>query len=297
MGRKGPDLRWGVERRLEFIEFHLYWEGGVNRADIKDYFGISVPQASNDLRQYQALAPKNIRYDRSQKRYLATDSFAPLFFKPDANRYLMQLRSLADGVLAREESWLSDLPSFDALPMPRRHVNPEILRVVLDSVRDGNSLAIRYQSLSLSHPKPIWRWITPHAFGFDGHRWHARAFCHIDRQYKDFLLPRILKTGGTGDAGAEPQEDHVWQEFTSVTLKPHPGLNEDQQRVVARDFGMKHGQAHVKVRLALLYYFLKRLGLDAEAERRDPREQHVVLAEPQAVDFALARAQYRADAA
>ncbi len=27
-------LKWGVERRLEFIEFRLYWEGGVNRSDI-----------------------------------------------------------------------------------------------------------------------------------------------------------------------------------------------------------------------------------------------------------------------
>lgn len=24
------DLRWGVERRLEFIEFRLFWEGQVN---------------------------------------------------------------------------------------------------------------------------------------------------------------------------------------------------------------------------------------------------------------------------
>ena len=27
-------LKWGVERRLEFIEFRLFWEGGVNRSDI-----------------------------------------------------------------------------------------------------------------------------------------------------------------------------------------------------------------------------------------------------------------------
>jgi hypothetical protein len=26
-------FRWGVERRLEFVEFRLFWEGGVNRSD------------------------------------------------------------------------------------------------------------------------------------------------------------------------------------------------------------------------------------------------------------------------
>lgn len=39
----------GVERRLEFIEFRLFWEGGVNRADIIEMFDVSVPQASKDL--------------------------------------------------------------------------------------------------------------------------------------------------------------------------------------------------------------------------------------------------------
>ena len=173
MKERSTSLRWGVEQRLEFIEFHLFWEGGVNRADITSYFGVSVPQASKDLSQYQELAPKNIRYDRSEKRYFASDSFKPLFLKPDADRYLIQLRSIADGVLAPEESWLGQEPSFDTLPMPRRNVDPDILRSVLGTLRGRRALEIRYQSLSASRPKAIWRWITPHAFGYDGHRWHA----------------------------------------------------------------------------------------------------------------------------
>lgn len=293
MEGRSPGLRWGVEQRLEFIEFHLFWEGGVNRADIKDYFGVSVPQTSKDLSQYQELAPDNIWYDRSEKRYLASESFKPLFLRPDASRYLMQLRSIADGVLAREESWLSQVPSFDALPLPRRNVDPDILRNVLNTVRAGKALEVRYQSLSASRPKPTWRWITPHAFGYDGHRWHARAFCHIDRQFKDFLLPRILKTRAEAEPEAGAPDDYVWQEQTNVALKPHPGLTEDQQQVVARDYGMKGAEICVKVRLALLYYFLKRLGLDFSEEKRNPKEQHVVLANPKAAKEALARAQYR----
>ncbi|MES2390903.1 MAG: hypothetical protein V4555_04635, partial [Acidobacteriota bacterium] len=41
--------RWGQERRLEFIEFRLQWEGRVNRSDLVNYFSISVPQASLDF--------------------------------------------------------------------------------------------------------------------------------------------------------------------------------------------------------------------------------------------------------
>ena len=106
MSAGGPELRWGVEQRLEFIEFRLFWEGGINRSDITGFFGVSVPQASKDLTQYQELAPDNVRYDRSEKRYFATDSFCPRFLKPDADHYLAQLLFAADPALhhARAES-------------------------------------------------------------------------------------------------------------------------------------------------------------------------------------------------
>lgn len=292
MDGQSGGLRWGVERRLEFIEFRLLWEGGINRADITERFGVSVPQASKDLSHYQTLAPENMIYDRSAKRYLAAAHPRPRFLRPDSDRYLSQLRSVADGVLAQEETWLSDPPPAEAVPMPRRHVDPDILRAVLGAIREREALEIRYQSLSGNRPQPTWRWISPHAFAFDGNRWHVRAFCHIDRTFKDFLLPRFLKTRGTGKAEAGPADDSIWHEIVTVALTPHPGLAEDQKHIVAQDFGMKAGRLDAKVRLALLYYLLRRLGLaDFEGEKRPAREQHVVLAHPDEVRDALSRAQ------
>ena len=65
---KGDRVRWGIEQRLEFIEFRLFWEGAINRADIVDYFAVSVPQASKDLSLYQERAPGNMEYDKRGKR-------------------------------------------------------------------------------------------------------------------------------------------------------------------------------------------------------------------------------------
>ena len=285
-------LRWGVERRLEFIEFRLLWEGGVNRADITDRFGVSVPQASKDLSLYQSLAPENITYDRSEKRYFAAKTFQPRFLKLDADRYLSQLRTVADAALDLEESWLSAPPPFEAVPMPHRHVDPAILRATIDAIRERKALEIRYQSLSTNRPEPMWRWISPHAFAFDGNRWHVRAFCHIDRMFKDFLLPRILKTRATAPAEANPQDDAIWNEIITVGLKPNPGLTDEQKRVIAQDFGVKGERLDVRVRLALLYYLLRRLDLhDFEEAKRPAREQHVVLANRDEVRRALKRAQ------
>jgi hypothetical protein len=295
MSHQASGLRWGIEQRLEFIEFRLFWDGGINRSNIKDFFGVSVPQASKDLSHYQEIAPENMRYDRSLKRYFASDRFKPRFLQPDAIRYLTQLNSIAHGALTASETWLSEVPDFAAVPLPRRNIDPAILRRVLSCVREGRALEIRYQSLSTVRPKPQWRWITPHAFGFDGMRWHARAFCHIDLQFKDFLLPRILDAKEDGSPGAKPTDDYTWIETTEVVLKPHPALTEDQQKVVTSDFGMKKGMLHVRVKLAMLYYFLKRLRLDFEEHKQDPQQQHVVLADPDSVRASLARAQYKAE--
>ena len=92
-------LKWGVERRLEFIEFRLFWEGGVNRSDIIDMFDVSVPQASKDLTLYQERAPHNALYDKSAKRYVASEQFEPHFLKPDPDGYLSRLRSVAEGLI------------------------------------------------------------------------------------------------------------------------------------------------------------------------------------------------------
>lgn len=287
MAKATTKMRWGVEQRLEFIEFHLFWEGGINRSDITDHFGVSVPQASKDLSQYQAMAPRNISYDKSRKRYFKTDVFSPRFLKPDSDRYLAQLQAIADKTLARDDSWISEVPSIDVLPMPHRNVDTDVLRATLGALRDHRSIEIRYQSLSSVRPRATWRWISPHAIAFDGHRWHVRAFCHIDNRFKDFLLPRFMMTRATGAPGAKPSDDLAWTEFVDVVLKPHPGLNEDQKKVIVQDYGMTNERVTIPVRQALLYYFLKRLDLNLYDEKRPSQEQHVVLANPKAIEDAL----------
>ncbi|WP_377831377.1 WYL domain-containing protein (plasmid) [Bradyrhizobium lupini] len=278
MAQAGAGLKWGVERRLEFIEFRLFWEGGVNRADIIDMFDVSVPQASKDLTLYQERAPRNAIYDKSAKRYVASESFTPCFLKPDPDRYLSQLRSVADGIVDRAHAWIGHFPSFGVTPSPARGIRAEVLRSVLSAIRQCKAVEIRYQSLSTSEPR--WRWITPHALGFDGFRWHARAFCGADRTFKDFLLSRILETRATKPGEIEASADIDWQDEVTLEIGPHPGLSDAQKKVIALDYGMRDGKVRVKVRKALLYYTLKRLGLDIDPNSRAPQDQQIVLLGP-----------------
>jgi hypothetical protein len=290
MTELGRDIRWGIEQRLEFIEFRLFWEGGINRSALKQQFGISIPQASNDLRRYEEQAPGNLVYDKSLKRYFASPSFTPKFFVPDADQYLNRLRSAADQISGHTDAWFSQIPAAESMPLPHRRVEVEVLRKLLDSIRRGRSVRIQYQSMNPKRPEPLWRWISPHAFANDGLRWHVRAFCHLDRDFQDFLLSRCLDADSDGPQEASGSSDRNWQEFFDVVLVPNPRLSKSQRAIVAQDYCMKNGKISISIRKSFLYYFQKRLRLDVAQTLDNPRETPVVVHNREAFDSAVAEA-------
>jgi hypothetical protein len=268
---------WGLTQRLEFIEFRVFWHGSVNRSDITEHFGVSVPQASNDLSYYRELAPANLVYDSSHKRYVASDLFEPAVLTPNADRYLAQLRAIREDIISLDDTWIVAPPDADALPIPSRRVDPSLLRRLLAAVRDRQSVECQYQSMNPGRPKVIWRRITPHAFASDGLRWHLRGFCHIDSTFKDFVLSRIRDVRMPGPAGAEPGQDIGWNTYFDVILEPNPALSEGPRTAIAFEYGMKRGQLTLSVRRSLLYYLNKRLRLDVGQYLDNPAELPVVV--------------------
>lgn len=267
-------MRWSAGRRLEFIDFRLYWEGRINRKDLTEFFDISVPQASSDLKTYQEKAPKNIEYDKSDKFYFATKNFKPVFMTPDPSYYFAQLRLIFNGVLKEEESFLGQIPSFGSIPNPTRAVDSETLRKILYAINNKMSLEIKYQSMS--REQPIWRKIAPHTLAYDGFRWHIRAYCYIRNDFRDFLLVRILELRDLQPAEIDSSADICWHNFIEVKIKPHPGLSEVQKKIIERDYGMENGVGTIKVRAALYFYLERHLGLE-ECVSRPPQEQQIIL--------------------
>lgn len=290
MSEGSSGLRWGVERRLRFIEFRLYWEGGINRGDIVGFFGVSVPQASKDLNQYQELAPGNMAYDKSEKRYFAADTFQPRFLTPEPDQYLSQLRQIAEKDKTVDETWLSNLPNVDYLPIPHRRIDPEVLRTILSAVRNRGAIEIHYQSMNPNRPDPVWREISPHALASDGFRWHVRAYCHIDRKFKDFLLSRCLDCRKAGEAKAAARDDQMWHTIFIVKLMPNPALSKSQQAIIASDYVMDNLVIDIPIRKSFLYYFKKRLRLDIADKGDCPEEAPVVIANRSEFEKALQEA-------
>lgn len=263
-------LRWGTERRLEFIEFRVYWEGGIRRADLTDAFGVSVPQASGDLSLYQELAPGNLTYDSSEKKYVATDAFRPRFCDVSADRYLAYLKDAAGEQLKLADSWMSQIPAAETMALPTRRVSADVLKQLVSAVRRNRSVEVFYQSMNQNSYERVWRRITPHAFAFDGLRWHTRAFCHRDNKFKDFVLSRCEEVRNEEGPSCDAAADHDWHELVDVVLQANPRLKPHQQMAIEQDYAMVDHRLRFSVRKAMLFYFEKFMRLDYPDEGVPP---------------------------
>lgn len=265
--KKEENLRprpWGQDRRLEFIEFRLLWDGKINRGEVAEYFNVSIQQASLDFARYMVLAKDNMEYDRREKVYRATKQFTPLFIAPDTQTYLNELSGLATGTISPSFSFMRARPPCDVVTLPVRRVRTEVLLPILWAMRDGIEIDMTYQSMR--SPDPTRQWIAPHSLAFDGTRWHARAWCHRSFLFRDFVLTRFQEIHGRRAGSVNLQEDVEWQTFFVVEIEPNPNLTITQRESVSNDFGMVDGRLSKTIRRALVSYFVRHLRIDEDQE-------------------------------
>lgn len=241
--------------RLRAIELLAYWEGRLVTNRLVSWFGISRQQASSDIKKYIAdYNPGSVFHDPGVKAYVAAPGFKPVMTKGWINEYL----SLISGMTKDTATLILEPDSiFTAVQLPERSVKPEVVREVLKSCNQNDSVKIVYASMS----NPDWheRIISPHTLIYTGFRWHVRAYCHNRKSFRDFLLSRILRAPAHDSAiGLGKNCDIDWQTTVDVTLVPNPLLLSKQQSLVEADYAMPDGRLTFNVRKALVHYTLHR---------------------------------------
>ena len=63
-------MTYAQSLRLAFIDWRLLVHGSVRRQHIIDTFGVSMVQASNDIKTFIAEYPDATEYDKSEKQYV-----------------------------------------------------------------------------------------------------------------------------------------------------------------------------------------------------------------------------------
>lgn len=237
------DLPFTVRQRMEHIERCLFWKGELQRADIVETFGVNPAQAATDFSTYMALAPGNMDYNKSRKRYLPLPGFRPRFIHPSS---LDEFVGIVSPVI-QVEPW----------PLPSRVASSETLQAVVKAIRCGEAVEVRYQSMT--DPRPSWRWLSPHALASDGERWHVRAYCHKREGFRDFVLGRIIATRYTRSTDVAADQDVDWHTFVTVVVKPNPHLSDNQRAAIAAEYNMTRShEVKLRLRKAMLFYLKAR---------------------------------------
>ncbi len=252
MGNTTNPTRWDVRRRLEYIELAAFWRGWIQRSDLANEFGQSLPQASSDLQAYMEINPDGLRYDLNAKRYFGAQNMELKLVSPNlADAVSRFLGSDGKGTITGDKVASIDLPFRSVIPTVAR----DIFRAI------AQSLALEIYYLSIHGNSESWRWITPHAFAHDGYRWHVRAYCHRDHTYKDFVIGRVSKTRAPVEKDKPQTDDKDWNTWETIRLKSHSKLSEIQRRAIEQDFEMKKGEVTLKVRRSMKNYTLAYLRL------------------------------------
>ena len=151
-------------------------------------------------------------------------------------------------------------PPCDVVRYPTRPVEAHTLLRLLWAIRDHEEVRVQYQSMR--RPAATALWIAPHALASDGLRWHVRAWCHENADFRDFVLSRMQRVIAARPSAVDLMTDDSWHTRVDVVVVPRDGLSSGQRSAIEIDYGMRNGRLVLNCRKALAFYAVRQLQLD-----------------------------------
>lgn len=264
--RPSPAIKWNTRQRLEYIETMAFYAGVVSRSDLVRAFGLSDPAATKILKQYNDLAADNLHYQQSVFGFVPSDSFQAVFadLSPEIALPLIASNLAAAGIPVGEQP-IYGIPA-ESLTLPNRFPDKQVLAQITQAIKQHRKVDMIYHSLSgRDNSQP--RMIEPHSLVNTGLRWHVRAYSNNSFDFRDFVLSRIIEARLIDEkAESSAEYDEAWMDIIPLQLAPHPGLDKQQQMVLALDYNAKEGVIELQVRRALVGYILQQLAVDTTAD-------------------------------
>lgn len=266
-----------VRERLAFIDFFAYFLGRVGRKELSDRFGISAPVATRDFRLYNQIAPNNLVYRPSDRAYFKSDNFS-LITTLSVDKCLSTLHDgFGDFECIEQQLKISE---SSRLGKPDLNTIAAITR----AIHTKTAVEITYFSTGTGESK---RTIVPHTLVDTSMRWHARSYCRKSKQFRDFVINRIIKVEDTHAGSSLKDEskdnDCDWIEKVTLDIRPHPKLK-DKTRAIELDYGMEKSQLLVNCRLATASYVLSGWNIDCTENQSETGNQfHLYLHNSKAI--------------
>jgi len=270
-------IRWDLLTRYRLIEIVAKWEGRLTTNHLCSNFGIGRQQASKDINSYlHDIAPGNLFYDKFIKGYVPSPQFTPKVTTGSADEYLHILSRNKD--IAHTFSGLDlGFAHTEILQAPTRNIEPTMLRTLVQAAREHRRVELSY--ISMETAKEEERMIVPHTLVCTPLRWHVRAYCEKNRDYRDFVLSRFRGNPEISMVSSNTSaEDLLWNTPVTIKITPDSRLKPEQREIIERDFSMDNGCLEVKTRAPLVFYMLRTFNIDPKNQDVRPEAQQIIVA-------------------
>ena len=264
------DLTGAQKELLAHIEFMGRFYGLVSRLDLTSRFDVSDTTATRMFRIYNELAPDNIIYRPTLKRYEWQESARPII--PVSTSKCVS--TLVDGF---GDSYANIEGQPIAVKNSLFNVDLDVLSAVTRAIKRRQVIRINY--LSKTSPKGSERDIVPHSIADSGLRWHVRAFDRKRGEFRDFVINRINTVFPLVKQNIPPAQlvsnDEDWNEFVELEIEPHPKLG-PAKCMIEFEYRMNNGCLKKTIRKALAGYLLDSWNVDTSSEA-SLKGNHVML--------------------
>jgi len=266
--------------RSDILACVLRWEGRLNRAQLMELFGLSPVRASEWIREFRDQNPRLVVWDSKARSYLATPEVYRDKRGKDTGRQetsvslaqylaLVGLPHAAPGIESGHGVWAA----FPDLSVPRPHV----FSVLHEAIRTQRAVKVTYRSMR--EPAPHQRKISPHSLVRVGRRWHVRAFCETNEDFRDYALGRIASVEFLNEPPRRgEQDDAAWQAQVPVRLVAHPDLTPEQEDLIRFEYFHNTSARVETCRGALVGYFIQDMRAALNPKNQRPPDYQLAVA-------------------
>jgi len=268
------------EQRLTLLASILLWEGRLNNARLRELFDLSSVRASEWIREFREQHPSWLVWNSKTRSFHTSLEAYRAGPKADARKHsdavsLSQYLALVGVPHAISESspdrtiW----SAFPELSVP----SPRIFALLSEAIRVRRALEITYRSMR--EPSPHQRVISPHSLIRAGRRWHARAFCSTNQDFRDYALGRI-ENAKLLDSSSErlDHDDKAWTAKVRVRLVAHPNLTPDQESLIRFEYFNNTAARVDTCRGALIGYFIQDVRAAINTKTQQPPDYQLAVA-------------------
>lgn len=236
-------------QRLKYIDLCAYVLGFVNRKFLMNRFEIKEAWATKDFNVYRQKTGGNLIYSHALKAYAPVDWFTP-YFEHDINDVIDLLCEGKQCVVCEPQFVTNIYGSF------LNKLNPNLNNVnqLFRALALNKKVEISYISRSSGE---ITRLIVPHSLIKTGSFIYVRAFDHHSGEFRSFKLKRIISSTFVDSIPSKKQlkaADKDWN--TEVVVDIEVNGSTHNSKAIEFDYELVNGKLSVKIRKALLFYFL-----------------------------------------